>query len=178
MKPIPFADVLIFMSSISCLLYLYRSPYRASESIYSLLRLVSLYLSQYTTPSNDLYGGREDPSNAMRKAFLNINWKKRKKNPIWRKSVHLWRLLMHFYFTALSWVHMNKSATLPILHEVIHLLKYFPSQKKPLWAKNRQVFCTSLWLCTVSLLKLLKCTWKVSVLAKIVPIQMAACTIV
>ncbi|KAK7601865.1 hypothetical protein V9T40_009306 [Parthenolecanium corni] len=39
-KPIPFADVLIFMSSISCLLYLYRSPYRASESIYSLLSFI------------------------------------------------------------------------------------------------------------------------------------------
>lgn len=40
-KPVPFADVLIFMSSISILLYLYRSPYRDSESMYSLLRFVS-----------------------------------------------------------------------------------------------------------------------------------------
>lgn len=45
-KPIPFADVLIFMSSISCLLYLYRSPYRASESLYSLIRFVPFHFKE------------------------------------------------------------------------------------------------------------------------------------
>lgn len=37
-KPKPFADVFIFTTSISCLLYLFRSQYRSSDSIYSLIR--------------------------------------------------------------------------------------------------------------------------------------------
>lgn len=39
-KPVPFADVLIFTSSISYLLYLYRSQERSSDSIYSLIRFI------------------------------------------------------------------------------------------------------------------------------------------
>ncbi|XP_065221346.1 transmembrane protein 135-like [Planococcus citri] len=74
-KPIAFADVLIFTSSISCLLYLYRSQYKSADSIYSLIRFIVGPYEQlgYTPDSPDTESApRQFPSDKPKRPTASV----------------------------------------------------------------------------------------------------------